>query len=148
MAWGGGYEEDSGNMQNMKNIKYLLLVCAASVATAGISGCSWYREKTAEQTGRTTQMVAQDEDTAKLVNSSLRNSSIYKFNQVSVRTYNGTVQLSGFVGTEDQKRAAGEIAQQVVGPGRVMNGISVQAPLITPTGRPAFDGTNAPSGTP
>ncbi len=127
----------------MRRIKYLMLVGAAGVAAAGLSGCSWYHEREAKQTGRTTDMVAQDHELTGHVETALKHSAVYKFPDVSVRTYDRTVQLSGFVATDDQKRVAGDIAQQVAGVSRVINNIAVQPPIMTPTGRPAE--TNSPS---
>jgi osmotically-inducible protein OsmY len=58
----------------------------------------------------------------------LKESTVYKFADVNVKTYDRVVQLSGFVQTEYQKRAAEEIAQQARGAVRVINNIVVQEP--------------------
>jgi osmotically-inducible protein OsmY len=45
---------------------------------------------------------------------------------VKVTSYRGTVQLSGFVNTSDQKRRAEDIAEKVQGVKRVENNITVK----------------------
>jgi hypothetical protein len=54
-----------------------------------------------------------------------------------VRTFDGVVQLSGFVNSEEQKRRAEELARQVPGVVEVQNSISLKpnAGAYTPTGR-------------
>jgi hyperosmotically inducible protein len=60
------------------------------------------------------------------VNSALGSNPEYKFKEVNVTTFNGTVQLSGFVNTADQKTRAGEIAAHVEGVQNVANNITVK----------------------
>jgi osmotically-inducible protein OsmY len=43
-----------------------------------------------------------------------------------VETFNGTVQLSGFVSSIDQKNRAGDIAGKVEGAKEVRNNITIQ----------------------
>jgi osmotically-inducible protein OsmY len=45
---------------------------------------------------------------------------------VEVKTFKGTVQLSGFVNTSDQKNRAGDIAKQVSGVKEIQNNITVK----------------------
>jgi osmotically-inducible protein OsmY len=47
--------------------------------------------------------------------------------QISVDTYKGTVQLSGFVNSQDAVRRAGEIARGVGGVKRVKNSLIVKS---------------------
>jgi hyperosmotically inducible protein len=68
------------------------------------------------------------------VQKDLKFEPVYKFSDVDVKTFNGVVQLSGFVTTDEQKRRAGEIAQQAPGVSQVVNSITLK-PQITPTGR-------------
>ena len=120
----------------MQNPNYYILVggLSAVIAAAGLSGCSSYYH--ARQTGRTTTQVADDKRISDRVYSSLKVSPVYKFPEVGVRTFDRVVQLNGFVETEEQKRAAQEIAQQAPGATRVINDIVVQQPSLEPTGRP------------
>jgi hyperosmotically inducible protein len=78
------------------------------------------------------------------IKSDLNHEPTYKFNDVDVKTFNGVVQLSGFVNTEDQKRRAAEIAQSVPGVAQVQNAISLKAEAPpSPTG--SSYGTNNPA---
>jgi len=119
----------------MLNPKYYLLIggISAVLAGAGMSGCSYYH---ARQTGRTTTQVADDKRISDRVVSSLQMSPVYKFPEVGVRTFDRVVQLNGFVATEEQKRAAEEIAQRAPAAARVINDIVVQGQSLEPTGRP------------
>jgi len=60
------------------------------------------------------------------VKGALGDSAVYKFPDVNVNTYNGTVQLTGFVDTMDQKRKAEEIARNVQGVNAVQNQIALK----------------------
>ena len=66
----------------------------------------------------------------KIVNSkvqdALKDSPIYKYEEVRVMTYGGVVQLSGFVNTEDQKAKAADLARRVEGVHEVINNISLK----------------------
>lgn len=137
----------------MPNVKYHMLIggFAAVVVATGLTGCAWSHEKEAREMGRTKVQVADDSHISGRVRSSLKTSPVYKFGDVGVKTFDRVVQLSGFVQTEDQKRAAEEIAQQAPGAVRVINDIVVQQPQSaeaqavqpqspTPTGR-----TNPPN---
>jgi hyperosmotically inducible protein len=63
------------------------------------------------------------------VNSALGNNPDNKFEEVNVTTFKGTVQLSGFVNSSDQRTKAGEIAKQVQGVQDVVNNITVKDKL-------------------
>jgi len=67
-----------------------------------------------------------DKSLTSRVNGALHNNPDYKFDEVSVTTLKGTVQLSGFVNTADQKTRAGDIAKQVQGVKDVANNITVK----------------------
>jgi BON domain-containing protein len=119
----------------MSNLKNHILIAGLSAVLVGaaLTGCSYYR---ARQTGRTQTQVVDDKRISDRVVSSLKASPIYKFPEVGVRTYDRVVQLNGFVGTAEQKRAAEEIAREAPGAVRVINDIVVQQPALEPTGRP------------
>jgi hyperosmotically inducible protein len=74
----------------------------------------------------TTGEYIDDKSLTVRVNSALGNNPDYKFDEVSVTTLKGTVQLSGFVNTSDQKTKAGDIAKQVEGVQDVVNNIAVK----------------------
>ncbi len=69
------------------------------------------------------------------VESQLKNEPVYKFSDVEVKTFNGAVQLSGFVTTSGQKQRAGELAERVPGVAQVVNSITLKPEPLTPTGR-------------
>jgi hyperosmotically inducible protein len=131
----------------MKRInKYVALAgVAALVASSGLTGCT---RMTAKEThDRTAGRVMDDKNVTAKIEKDLKNEPVFKFPDVEVKTYAGVVQLSGFVATEDQKRRAGEIAQNTPGVSKVVNNISLKPqPPTTPTGRtvPMGATTNAP----
>jgi hyperosmotically inducible protein len=102
----------------MKNrLSGLCLVAGLTLAagTAGsLTGCS--REETAPPTtDRTAGQVVDDKTLTASVKSALNNNPDYKFGDVSVDTMNATVQLSGFVNSDDQRTKAISIARGVAG---------------------------------
>ena len=125
----------------MRSFKtYLLLGAAAAVL--GLTGCeSSYNHASAD---RSEGRKVDDHRITAQIKSDLNHEPVYKFNDVDVKTFNGVVQLSGFVSTEDQKRRAAEIAQTVPGVAQVQNAISLKSePAPSPTG--TTYGTNNPS---
>jgi len=116
-------------MQN----KFQKSVLIGGVAILGLTSCSWWNERQGRQTGRTASEYENDHGITHRVEHALKTAPIYKFPEVNVSTFQGTVQLSGFVATEDQKRNAQQITQTTPGVTQVMNNIAVKAP--TPTGR-------------
>ena len=75
------------------------------------------------------QEKADDAALTSRVASALGNNPEYKFEEVHIATDKGTVQLSGFVNTMDQKTRAGELAKQVQGVLDVVNNITVKDKL-------------------
>jgi hyperosmotically inducible protein len=130
----------------MKNFKKLVLTggCGAAIALTTLTGCQTWGNHSSD---RTAGRVTDDKATTARVQRALQNEPVYKFSDVDVKTFNGAVQLSGFVTTEDQKRQAGTIAQQVEGVGQVINNITLKPGVPTPTGRanefgrPRIEGT-------
>lgn len=125
----------------MKNLKQLVLVGSlASIFTiASLTGCSYYDAKHARQTGRTVNQVQSDKATTTRVEDTLYRDPVYKYPEIKVQTYQGIVQLSGFVNTDEQKRNAEQIAQSIPGVNRVVNEITVVPQTATPTGRGGAD---------
>ena len=60
------------------------------------------------------------------VKNALSNDVEYKYSGVEVKTFKGTVQLSGFVDNRAQKSRAAELAKGVAGVKDVENNISVK----------------------
>ena len=77
----------------------------------------------------TSGQYVDDKTLTSRVNSALDNNPDYKFDEVNVTTFKGTVQLSGFVNTADQKTKAGEIARRVQGVQDVVDNITVKDKL-------------------
>ena len=84
------------------------------------SGCAGdrYHESTGEG--------IDDTSTTGRVKKALHSDTQYKFDDVKVTTFKGTVQLSGFANSRDAKARAGEIAKTVEGVRELQNNISVK----------------------
>ena len=105
----------------MKNhLAKLVSLVAVAGALGLFSGCAGTPTK--ESTGENIDDTA---ITAK-VKASLVNDSRVKSSDISVTTFKGTVQLSGFVDNGDQKSAAKEDAKSVEGVKDVANNITVK----------------------
>jgi hyperosmotically inducible periplasmic protein len=78
---------------------------------------------------RSTGEYVDDKSLTERVENALGNNPDYKFDQVIVTAFKGTVQLSGFVNTADQKTQAGEITKQVPGVQDVVDNITVKDKL-------------------
>ncbi len=112
----------------MKNIKTIqatkilgLALCLGALPLVSlVTGCAGdrYHQSTGED--------IDDHATTIRVKSALGNNPEYKFDGVEVNTFKGTVQLSGWVNTRDQKKQAGDIAKTVEGAKDVENNISIK----------------------
>ena len=83
------------------------------VTAVGFVGCATDSSADRDSHQRTTGQYIDDKMLVQRVKSALDDSPVYKFPDVKVNTYNGTVQLTGFVETNEQKRKAEEIAKTV-----------------------------------
>lgn len=106
----------------MKNLTKLILVAGTSAMMA-LTGCEMMHHDTSD---RTAGRVLDDKTITENVRTGLDQEPVYKFTDVDVRTFDGVVQLSGFVNSDDQKRRAGDIAQSVQGVAEVHNNISLK----------------------
>ena len=87
----------------------------------GVTGCttgSRYEQSTGER--------IDDHGTSSRVRAALADDSQYKYDGVMVKTFKGTVQLSGFVNSKDQKNRAADIASKVTAVREVVNNITVK----------------------
>jgi len=78
---------------------------------------------------RTTESTGQYVDDSVItteVKASLANNDFLKSFQISVETFKGTVQLSGFVNSEQAVAKAGEIARSIKGVKSVKNNLVVK----------------------
>jgi hypothetical protein len=99
----------------------LILAIGAPSILLGINGCSTgsrYEQSTGER--------IDDHGITSRVKGALADDSQYKYDGVSVETFKGTVQLSGFVNSRDQKNRAGDLAKKVTGAKEVINNITVK----------------------
>jgi hypothetical protein len=105
---------------------------ALSLGLTAFTGCMSSGTK---NDGRTAGQVINDNRITSQLENNLNREPVYKFNGVAVKTFDGIVQLSGFVDTEQQKSRADQIAHNVPGVARVDNGISLKPQNLAPTGR-------------
>jgi len=99
----------------------LILSLGAMPLLLGLTGCatgSRYEQSTGER--------IDDHGTSSRVKEALAEDSQYKYDSVSVETFKGTVQLSGFVNSRDQKNRAGELSRRVAAVKEVVNNITVK----------------------
>ena len=92
----------------------------AIVVVSGLTGCAGNR-----YTQSTGERIDDKADSSR-VRRALSADTQYKYGDVSVQTFKGVVQLSGFVNSRDQKNRAGDLAKKVEGIREVENNITVK----------------------
>jgi hyperosmotically inducible periplasmic protein len=110
----------------MRNRSLAIVVTAAVFAAA--AGCSSTptsgpTETTAAKAGR----VVDDSVITAKVKTALIQDPVTKAHEISVETFHGTVQLSGFVDSAQSKARATELAQNVEGVKDVKNSLQLQS---------------------
>jgi len=105
-------------MRAIKSLGMALVLATAS--TALVSGCAGnrYTESTGEN--------IDDSATTGRVKMALGGDAVYKYPDVKVTTFKGTVQLSGFVNDRAQKSRVTDLAKNVNGVKDVVNNITVK----------------------
>ena len=109
------------NTIRFNRLAALMTLCVAPlVAGLVVSGCAGdrYHESTGES--------IDDSATTARVKSALGDDNQFKYGDVHVTTFKGTVQLSGFVDVREARNRAGDIAKNVEGAKEVQNNISVK----------------------
>ena len=108
--------------------KFLSRLQAVGLAALliGIAGCSSTPDRTSGQ-------VMNDRQTARRVKKELDNAPTYKYPDVKVNAYDGSVQLTGLAETESQRQSAAEVAASTRGVKQVINQIMIKP--YTPAGR-------------
>lgn len=91
---------------------------ALLLSSAALTGCK------RDPIERTSAERQDDEKLTEQVKATFTNSPSFKFPDVQVASFKGTVQLSGFVLSDDQKKAAENLAKGVPGVVTVENKIS------------------------
>jgi hypothetical protein len=104
----------------------LILFSLAVVAAVGFVGCATESADRDSAYKRTTGQYIDDKMLVQRVKAALDDSPVYKFPDVKVNTYNGTVQLTGFVETNEQKLKAEEITRTVRDVLNVQNQITLK----------------------
>jgi osmotically-inducible protein OsmY len=109
-------------IKSLKTTKVLgLALCLSAIPLiTAVTGCAGdrYHQSTGE--------AIDDHGISTRVKSALSNDAEYKYDEVDVKTFKGTVQLSGFVDTSSQKSRAGDLAKNVDGVKDVENNITVK----------------------
>lgn len=103
----------------MKGIKGLIGFLLALVVLAAV-GCA------GTETRRSTGGYVDDKTISAKVKTELAADSMTQALQIEVETYNGVVQLSGFVDKEETIKTAGEIARGVPGVKDVKNNLMLR----------------------
>jgi osmotically-inducible protein OsmY len=106
----------------MKSIRLALFALAASISLSN----SLFTSCQKQPIERTSAEQQDDQKLAETVKATFANSKSFKFPDVQVAVFKGTVQLSGFVVSEDQKTAAEGLAKTVPGISSVENEISIK----------------------
>src|ERR1041385_7719768 len=75
---------------------------------------------------RSTGETIDDSATTLRVKNALGKDPIYKYSDVTVTTFKGTVQLGGFVERDEQKRKAEDVVRNVEGVKEVKNAITLK----------------------
>lgn len=106
----------------MKIIRRLVFIAIAAISIPGslFTGCN------KQPVNRTAAEQQGDEKLAGQVKATFATSPSFKFPDVQVAAFKGTVQLSGFVVSDDQKQAAENLAKDVPGVQSVENKISIK----------------------
>jgi osmotically-inducible protein OsmY len=118
----------------MFNLKRIILV-SATTAVITLAGCQSSQQQQSSS-GRMPGVKMDDNAITENVQHDLNHDPAYKFTDVNVNTYNGIVQLSGFVDTPAQKQRATQIAQSNQGVTQVINNISLKPQPLAPTSQP------------
>jgi hyperosmotically inducible periplasmic protein len=110
----------------MKGKFILFSLVAVTAAGFGFVGCA-SDDSSSSSTKRTTGQYIDDKVVIQRVKSALGDSEVYKFPDVKVEAYQGTVQLTGFVDSTEQKQKAEQIARNVRGVASVQNNIVLKS---------------------
>ncbi len=116
-------------MDNMKRKLLLPMVLTTTTVAliAAIAGCSGFTNM------RGNTQYGADQRMSKEVADTLKKDPLYKFPNVSVNTYRGQVQLSGYINHPDQRDAAVRDASSVPGVLNVQDNIMVNTnPPVVP----------------
>jgi hyperosmotically inducible periplasmic protein len=111
---------DTFGMICMKTIRVMITAAGVAIllSSPALTGCK------RQAVERTSVEHQEDDQLAEQVKATFKNSPSFKFPDVQVAAFKGTVQLSGFVLSDEQKQAAENLAKGVPGVVTVENKIS------------------------
>lgn len=98
----------------------LLLCLGISTAAVTVTGCA------GSKYSRSTGQYIDDKTLTMRVHDALEDNPNYKYDDVNVNVFRGTVQLSGFVNNQNEKNKASKIAKKIQGVNTVVNNITVK----------------------
>jgi hypothetical protein len=112
-------ERNKAGLRSTKLVRLLGIPIAMGLAIL-VTGCAGngYERSTGES--------VDDAATTRRVASALSDDATYRYSDVKVTTFKGTVQLSGFVDTDEQRAKAEDIAEKTPGVKDVENRITVK----------------------
>lgn len=113
-------KKSSASKGRTLKLSALNICLGALVVVVGLTGCAGNR-----YTQSTGERIDDKADSAR-VRRALSADTQYKYGDVTVQTFKGVVQLSGFVNSRDQKNRAGDLAKKVEGVREVENNITVK----------------------
>jgi osmotically-inducible protein OsmY len=117
-------QSNNSIMKNKRMVSLCLAFCLGIPTIVTLfAGCA------ADRNNRSTGEYIDDKALAMRVSGALNDNEEYKLASVEVKAFRGTIQLSGFVNTEDQKDKAGEIAKKVQGVENVENNIQIKSKI-------------------
>ncbi len=102
------------------NLMITATAAAILLSSAALTGCN------REPVARTSAERQDDDKLTEQVKATFGSSPSFKFPDVQVASFKKTVQLSGFVVSDDQKAAAENLAKNVPGVAAVENKISLK----------------------
>jgi osmotically-inducible protein OsmY len=108
----------------MKHIARTVLILTLGAAAAACSSNGEQNE--AQRAGATAGRVIDDSVITGKVKAALVADSTTKAHQISVETFKGVVQLSGFVDSTDARSRAGQLAKEVEGVKTVKNDLELR----------------------
>src|SRR5687768_8507428 len=114
-------------MQNIKRLKTIGRISAV-IGVASLMGCSSLMNDSSSKDQRSEGRVKDDKNITAAIEKKLEADPVYKFEQVQVKTYGGTVQLSGFVDTQLQSQRAEDHSRSVGGVTHLINGLAIKPP--------------------
>jgi hypothetical protein len=110
----------STNTARALSVAGVIFTLGTAALIGGLTGCAGNRH-----TQSTGERIDDKADSSR-VRKALSADTQYKYGDVSVQTFKGVVQLSGFVNSRDQKNRAGDLAKNVEGVREVENNITVK----------------------